>query len=74
MTVRYVSNVKVDEKVYIRLSSIYLDTTGPVIVKFYMAQPSVQTAYTVVPTKSDSDEIFCLQLLSKTLQCTLHLS
>ena len=28
----------------------------------------------VVPTKSESDEIFCLQLLSKTLSCTLHLS
>ena len=29
---------------------------------------------TVVPTKSDSDVIFCLQLLSKTLTCTLHLN
>ena len=29
---------------------------------------------TVVPTKNDSDVIFCLQLLSKTLTCTLHLS
>ena len=29
---------------------------------------------TVVPTKSDSDVIFCLQLLGKTLACTLHLS
>ena len=29
---------------------------------------------TVVPTKSDSDVIFCLQLLSKTLTCTLKLS
>ena len=29
---------------------------------------------TVVPTKSDSDVIFCLQLLSKTLTCTLYLS
>ena len=28
---------------------------------------------TVVPTKSDSDDIFCLQLLCKTLTCTLHL-
>ena len=28
---------------------------------------------TVVPTKSDSDVILCLQLLSKTLTCTLHL-
>ena len=31
-------------------------------------------ATTVVPTKSDSDVIFCLRLLSKTLTCTLHLS
>ena len=29
---------------------------------------------TVVPTKSDSDVLFCFQLLSKTLICTLHLS
>ena len=29
---------------------------------------------TVVPTNSDSDVRFCLQLLSKTLTCTLHLS
>ena len=29
---------------------------------------------TVVPTKRDSDLIFCLQLLNKTLTCTLHLS
>ena len=29
---------------------------------------------TVVPTKSDSDIIFCLQLLRKTLHSTLHLS
>ena len=26
-----------------------------------------------MPTKSDSDEKFCFQLLSKTLTCTLHL-
>ena len=29
---------------------------------------------TVVSAKSDSDVMFCLQLLSKTLTCTLHLS
>ena len=29
---------------------------------------------TVVPTKNDSDVILCLQTLSKTLTCTLHLS
>ena len=28
----------------------------------------------VVPNKSDSDVVFCLQLLSKTLTCKLHLS
>ena len=32
-----------------------------------------QYAYTVVPTKSDSDILLCLQLLSKILTCTLHL-
>ena len=30
--------------------------------------------FTVVPTRSDSDVILCLQLLSNTLTCTLHLS
>ena len=29
---------------------------------------------TVLPTKSDSDVIFCLQLFSKTLISTLHFS
>ena len=29
---------------------------------------------TVVPTKSDSDDMFCLQLLRQTLTCTHHLS
>ena len=29
---------------------------------------------TVVPTKSDSDVIFCLHFLIKTLTCTLHLT
>ena len=28
-------------------------------------------SFTIVPTKSDSGAIFCLQLLSKTLTCTL---
>ena len=27
-----------------------------------------------VPTKSDNDVMFCLQLFSKKLTCTLHLS
>ena len=30
--------------------------------------------FTVLPTKSDSDVIFCLQLFSKTLTCALLLS
>ena len=32
------------------------------------------TPTTAVPTKSDRSVIFCLQLLSKILTCTLHLS
>ena len=28
---------------------------------------------TVMPAKSDSDVVFCLQLVSKTFFCTLHL-
>ena len=35
----------------------------------FMAMPA-----TVMPTRSDSDVILCLQLLGKTLKCTLHLS
>ena len=30
------------------------------------------TITTVLAAKSDSDDMFCLQLLSKTLTCTLH--
>ena len=30
--------------------------------------------FTVVPTKSDSNIVFCLQLLSKTSTCTHHVS
>ena len=33
----------------------------------------IRYVFTVVPTKSDSDEMFCLQLLSKALTCILHL-
>ena len=33
-----------------------------------------QCQTTVLPAKSDSDLVFCLQLLSKTLICTLHLN
>ena len=50
-----------------------------------MTEASLKVAYiannldpdqttTVVPAKSDSDIIFCLQLLCKTFTCTLHLS
>ena len=34
----------------------------------------LEHVFTVVPTKNDCDVILCLQLLSKTLTCTLHLS
>ena len=30
------------------------------------------STYMVLPAKSDSDVVFCLQLLSKTLTCILH--
>ena len=35
---------------------------------------SITNIYIVVPSKSDSDVILCLQLLSLTLPCTLHYS
>ena len=41
------------------------------ILKVYSVNKSLST---VMPTKSDSDVIFCLQLLRKTFNCTLHLS
>ena len=47
----------------------YLAISGPqdkVLPRFFIG--------TVAPTKSDSDVILCLQSLSKTLTCTLHLS
>ena len=40
-------------------------------------EPSISEAFapsTILPAKSDSDVVFCLQLLSKKLTCTLHLS
>ena len=40
-------------------------------VLFFVQEISVTT---VVPTKSDNDIIFCLQLFSKTLTCTPHSS
>ena len=40
----------------------------------YKAMETTQSLHTVVPTKSDSDVILILQLLSKILTCALHLS
>ena len=40
----------------------------------YVSGQCCQTIASVVPTKSDSDVILCLQLPSKTLTCTLHFS
>ena len=34
----------------------------------------VEIATTVMPAKSESGVVFCLQFLSKILTCTLHLS
>ena len=39
-----------------------------------MAQTIQYTAVVLKVTESDNDVIFCLQLLSKSLTCTLHLS
>ena len=39
-----------------------------------LALDGIKGDITVMPTKSDSDVVLCLQLLSKTLTCTLHLS
>ena len=41
---------------------------------FHKGKSSDYIIYTVLPTKSDTDEIFCLQLLSKTFICTFILS
>ena len=41
---------------------------------FISGRGSTISSTTVVSTKSDSDEILCLQLLSKALTCTLQLS
>ena len=43
--------------------------------QFYLVRlVEIDGPVTVMPTKSDSDAIHCLQLLSKTLTCTLDLS
>ena len=43
-------------------------------VVFKIELLSIYSRSTVLPAKSDCDIVFCLQLLSKTLTCTLHLS
>ena len=45
-----------------------------VVVVVVVLQTMRIISSTVVPTKSDADVIFCLQLLSKTFTCTLNLS
>ena len=52
--------------------SIYPKYWGSFILITKLTLKSKQD--TVMPTKSVSDVIFCLQLFSKTLTCTLHLS
>ena len=48
------------------------DLNGKIIeVRFFFFVGYIVS--TVVPTKSDSDVIFCLQLLSKILTCTLRI-
>ena len=47
---------------------MFCSVLSPVFVYVY------PTVTTVLPAKSDSDVVFCLKLLSKTLTCTLHLS
>ena len=42
--------------------------------EYILRRISSNSSCTVVPTKSDSDVIFCLQLFSRTLTCTFHLS
>ena len=49
-------------------------TVKAVTLIFISGHGSAISSATVVPTKSDSDVILCLQLLSKTLTCTLHFS
>ena len=49
------------------LSLTMLDILCTTLIFFYLV-------ITVLPAMSDSDVIFCLQLLSKTLTCTLDLT
>ena len=43
-------------------------------VRLFIIAVDYVLSYTALPAKSDSNVMFCLQLLSKTLTCTLHLS
>ena len=51
-------------------------TTPSVVMPIGDPQDGIfyHTHDTVVPTKSDSDVVFCFLFLSKTLTCTIHLS
>ena len=49
-------------------------TPSHLLSKQLMHLPTFSSQDTVLPAKSDSDIMFCLQLLSKTLTCTLQLS
>ena len=44
------------------------------VVTIYVSMQTNKKTSTVVPAKSDSGVILCLQLLSKILTCKLHLS
>ena len=55
----------------------FVDATGAGGGELHVSVMGLKGKYRrfmVVPTKSDSDVIFCLRLLSKTLTCMLHLS
>ena len=49
-------------------------TPKTMFLKFKVNFENNLAGHTVMPTKSDSYVILYLQLLSKTLTCTLHLS
>ena len=53
-----------------RKISVVIDDCDLHMFQFKMG---ISMGTTVVPTKSDSDVVFCLQLLSKTSTCTPHL-
>ena len=58
--------------------SLYLDMSWLVMLlvfeNFLRPEEVENNSITAVPTKSDSDVILCLRLLSKTLTCTLYSS